>query len=312
VWAHKRSPGEVYNVVIDHNSLSWGVDINLDIGGTAHDVTASWNIISEGLNNSIHPKGKHSKGLAFHKTAGSNITAHHNLLAHNDQRNPKIANKGKSEFVNNVIYNFGLIGTDVGGNLQTHLLANYFKAGPSSATRKGSLKPMEIDEKALRDAKDLKILVKGNIFEGTSDSDEWNMMRGDRKYQATEHVFPQSGVTVTTAEEAYELVLKYAGALVPERDAVDLRIVNDVRQGTGRVIDSQSEVGGWPVLAEGTPPEDSDRDGMPDGWEKEHGFQPNNDDSGEDHDRDGYTNIEEYINSFFSPQMGESYGSETR
>ncbi len=307
VWGHKRYPGEVYNVVIDHNSLSWAVDVNLDIGGTAHDVTASWNIISEGLNNSIHPKGKHSKGLAFHKTAGTNITAHHNLLAHNDQRNPKIANRGRSEFVNNLVYNFGLVGTDIGGNLQTHILGNYFKPGPSTQKRKGSLKPFEIDEKALP-APDLKILIKGNVFDKNPASDEWSLMKGDKQYETREPVFPASGVTASTAEEAYEMVLKYAGALVPERDTVDRRIINDVRTGSGRVIDSQDEVGGWPELASGIAPEDTDRDGIPDEWEKANGLPPDEDNAGEDHDGDGYTDIEEYINSLFPSFSADSLG----
>ncbi|MDH4070117.1 MAG: hypothetical protein OEV30_06805, partial [Ignavibacteria bacterium] len=144
IWGRRSSPGSVYNVVVDHNSLSWGVDVNLDIGGTAHDVTVSWNIISEGLNNSIHPKGNHSKALAFHKTAGTNLTAHHNLLAHNDQRNPRIVSPGRSEFVNNVVYNFGKVGSDVGGNLQTVIVGNYYKSGPSTGKPRGPITPIEL------------------------------------------------------------------------------------------------------------------------------------------------------------------------
>ncbi len=307
VWAHKKFLGEVYNVVIDHNSLSWAVDVGLDIGGTAHDITASWNIISEGLNNSIHPKGKHSKGLAFHKTAGTNLTAHHNLLAHNDQRNPKIANEGKAEFVNNVIYDFGLVGTDIGGNLQAHILGNYYKPGPSTQPRKGSIKPFEIDDKALAGAPDLKILISGNVFEGTSTSDEWSLMRGDRRYETKEPAFSSSGLAASTAQEAYDKTLTHAGAIVPERDTVDRRIVNDVRTGSGKVIDSQKEVGGWPVLAAGVAPPDGDSDGMPDEWEKTNGFRPDEHDASEDGDSDGYTNIEEYINGLFPP-LSESIG----
>jgi hypothetical protein len=100
-----------------------------------------------------------------------------------------------------------------------------------------------------------------------------------------------------TVGEAAELVLAHAGAS-RHRDAVDLRVVENVRQHQGRVIDSEEEVGGWPVLRSEPAPVDSDHDGMPDDWEKAHGLNPNdpNDRNGVA-DADGYTNLEKYLNS---------------
>jgi hypothetical protein len=92
-------------------------------------------------------------------------------------------------------------------------------------------------------------------------------------------------------------VLASGGAVLPERDAVDRRVVKEVRVGKGRLIDSQRDVGGWPELRSAPLPEDSDRDGMPDDWEKTHGLRPaDSADGAADADGDGYTNVEEWIN----------------
>jgi len=103
-------------------------------------------------------------------------------------------------------------------------------------------------------------------------------------------------VTTTSASEALAMVLESAGATLPRRDTVDARIVSDVRASTGRIIDNPAQVGGWPALAAGVPPPDTDRDGMPDDWERARGLDTQRDDSRGDRDGDGYTNVEEYLN----------------
>jgi hypothetical protein len=101
-----------------------------------------------------------------------------------------------------------------------------------------------------------------------------------------------------SAEVAFDRVLQAAGCTLPLRDAVDERIVADVRAGHARVIADPSEVGGWPTLAPGTPPADTDHDGMPDAWERQHGFDPTDSRDGpQDADGDGYTNVEEFLNA---------------
>jgi len=68
--------------------------------------------------------------------------------------------------------------------------------------------------------------------------------------------------------------------------------------GTGRIPDSQDEVGGWPVLNSSPAPADSDKDGMADAWESANGLDPADaEDRNGDRDGDGYSNLEEYINS---------------
>ena len=100
-----------------------------------------------------------------------------------------------------------------------------------------------------------------------------------------------------TAAEAEARVLARAGA-GRIRDAVDLRIIDGVRSRTGRIIDSQAQVGGWPELEAGTPWIDGDGDGMPDDWERAQSLDPANGADGPlDRDGDGYTNLEDWLNS---------------
>jgi len=96
-------------------------------------------------------------------------------------------------------------------------------------------------------------------------------------------------------------VLKTAGATVPRFDDIDVRIINDVKNGTGQIIDSQDEVNGWPAYDKGTPQADSDHDGMPDDWEKKNGLNPENktDGNATTLSKEGYTNVEVYINGLF-------------
>lgn len=124
--------------------------------------------------------------------------------------------------------------------------------------------------------------------------------------------FGVAPVRTQEATEAYELVLKHAGASLA-RDAVDTRIIREIRTGTttygetwrggGKgIINSQVAVGGWPTLRSAPAPQDTDHDGMPDAWEREHGLDSADPTDGpRDRDGDGYTNLEEHINSLIPP-----------
>jgi hypothetical protein len=71
-----------------------------------------------------------------------------------------------------------------------------------------------------------------------------------------------------------------------------------VKTSTGKVPDSQDEVGGWPTLKSLPALKDADKDGMADEWETANGLNPKDaDDRNGDRNKDGFTNLEEYINS---------------
>ena len=289
-----------YNVVLDHVSASWGEDETISTWYGAHDITISWSIISEALNRSRHRKETHSAGLLIGDSS-YHVSVHHNLLAHNDFRNPLVSDGGTHDFVNNVIYNWGVLGGEIidnDANTFLNFVGNYFIPGPST-----QVGPFEI----LFAGGNPSIFVEGNLGPRRTDlaASEWALVGlgyGEKgvapeTYRSlTRYTTPP--ITTQTAPEASEIVLANAGATAPERDAVDRRVVSEAESGTGSIIDDPDDVGGYPHLSSGAPPVDSDHDGMPDEWEAEMGLDPaDSSDGNGDHDGDGYTNTEEYLHS---------------
>jgi len=119
-----------------------------------------------------------------------------------------------------------------------------------------------------------------------------------------ENPFDAPHLDAESATEALASVLASTGASRPVRDAVDNRLIQDVRNRTGSLINSQKEVGGWPDYPSPDPPTDSDADGMPDTWESANELNPQDPaDNSLDRDGDGYSNIEEYLNSLALPPL---------
>ena len=283
-------------------------------------VTVQWCLITEGLNCSNHPEGCHGMGTLAKGCFGAQYSYHHNLYAHQDSRSPYPGNYNDIsvdpngltfDFRNNIVYNWG--GDTAGYNTQNgsnsvtkmNFVNNYYKMGPDST------EPNAFMERVLAS----KGYFSGNMMNGTTPSNPWSIVLFDGDWtQEQIDAFKQSAelpildaIPSESAQIAYNRVLEEAGAILPERDSVDARIINDVKNGTGGIIDDEDEVGGWPVLSSDTPPTDTDNDGMPDSWESSHGLNPNdaNDSSG-DRDSDGYTNIEEYLNDVVGTGLNQS------
>lgn len=289
----------VNNVVVDHCSMSWAIDENLSTWYNPKNVTFQWNIISEGLNGS----GGGGLGMLIggyndgdETLAANNISVHHNLFAHNRDRSARIKQNTKVEFINNLVYGWEWYATRTSS--AANIIGNYYKTSPAWTGGK----PVAIAPYVT--LQDKTVYVKNNLGPGrTKDSDpEWNIVNGDSRYQATSPPFPLSNVTVEPAGNIFDKIIAGAGTIAPARDSVDERVVNDVINGTGTWnIQTQNDVGGWPVLDRGTPQADSDLDGMPDQWEIAAGLNRNDpSDASKDRNGDGYTNVEEYINSLVS------------
>jgi pectate lyase len=297
-----------FAIIFDHCSISWAIDENLQLWYPCHDVTLQWCLISESLHRSRHPKGPHGMGLLVGDHA-QRVSVHHCLFAHNDARSPLLKGGTSTEVINNVVYNWGSQATAMGdleksGPSHAHLLANLYLPGPQSGTRRG----ITISRAHLTDGS--RFLVRNNIGPGRPNDtgDDWLAVNGDPKWRASEWVFAPSGVTTTSADSILEPVLEHVGATLPKRDPVDERVVASVRARSGSIIHSQTEVGGWPDYRSAAAPADTDRDGMPDAWEREHGFDPENPaDGSRDADADGYTNVEEFLNGT-PPRAGFASG----
>lgn len=319
---------EVYNVIIDHNSITWAIDENASTyDGSSnhdktHDITFSWNILAEGLYCSTHSseplkcgptssQNAHSMGFLLGDFS-KNISLHHNLLASNHGRNPLIHGGTTSEIINNVIYNWGegptnvSDGNNTGQPIITNIIGNYYQPTVASKIRQNEQRGIYV--KCGTPAAS-KIFVKANIGPGrlTDTGDEWSAVTFESgcdlsgvKTNASA-LATTGGVTVSPTMEAYDLVLNQAGAYSPNRDTTDQRIVNYVRNNISPVnptkwfVDSPADIGGVPTYASGTAPVDNDHDGMPDNWEQTHG----GDLSPIATAPSGYTWIEEYVNSFF-------------
>lgn len=299
------------NIIIDHCSTSWATDETLTVSPsdktgtrTIDNVTVQWSMITESLNDSVHSKGKHGYGSLVRGSNGARYSFHHNLWAHHKARMPRPGNYVSADkdptgplfdFRNNVFYNWG--GAASGYNADTdsvsryNFINNYYLRGPDSS------KSLAFDESnPLAGA-----YFSGNFMNGELPPDAWDLVRFKNGLSSgSEAPFPADPVTMQTADEAFEMVLRFAGASL-RRDSVDSRIMAGIRSGSGGLIDNASDVGGWPEHESALPPSDGDDDGMPDSWETSRGLNPDDASDGTgDADGDGYTNLEEYLNGLCS------------
>lgn len=386
-----------YNVIIDHCSFSWATDENLSIlGDKVNSVTVQWCILSEGLYAGIHPKGFHSMGMLIAYDA-SKTSVHHNLFAHNGGRNPLIARRTDHEFINNLVfdwkYNADLL--EQGVQLKLDFAGNYYK--PHNYTSFPEL-PIHIDFDGATSL-GTKLYMPNNFF---SPNTPFMTSAGIAALGANAVIFSNnsllsvaSTITQQSSSVAYDTILAQAGALHPQRDAIDKRVLQDVKNTSGTLIDCINSTpillasgnvinatattitysmlgkpidysaesrkivitggkgagqtrygieatpilidatnliyqatidiawttipdatstynffagcnklvnGGYPTYQPGTPPVDTDHDGMPDNWENAIGLNPSNaaDRNGTNLNSVGYTNLEVYLNGFYT------------
>lgn len=316
------------NIILDHISASWSIDEAFSIYH-CDSITVQWCLISESLYGSNHVKGSHGFGGIW----GSNYSSyHHNLLAHHSSRNPRMASgAGYTDYRNNVIYNWGynnLYGGEAqqkGANVEKfnfstfNVVANYYKPGP--ATRNGEISYRIANPGARSETDFGKWYIADNVVVGNPKVSANNWDGGVQTKISFDKIKadkPWLSIPINqqSAEGAYELVLENAGATLPQRDAVDSRIVNETRggyatygggykadqkegspSGKSGIIDSQKDVGGWLELKSLPAPADGDHDGMPDAWESKNGLDPKSADDRNKVAADGYTMLEKYLNS---------------
>jgi len=318
------------DIIIDHCSMSWDVDEAVSFYAN-ENTTVQWSVISESLKSSVHNKGPHGYGGIW---GGKNASFHHNLLAHHDSRNPRFGEEaGKAsaltdlvDFRNNVIYNWASNSSYGGEAMNINIVNNYYKPGPATpAGSKGGRIYSPDKNKTPADAVyDIwgKFYINGNYVDGYPNvtADNWGLgvynqfhssygtvsQAGKNAMKRSEEHPINNNVTTHTAMVAYQKVLDFGGASL-KRDAIDARIAENVKNknfsftgsngSTKGIIDSQSDVGGWPTLNSLPAPADTDKDGMPDEWEIANKLNPNLANANERNLSTGYDNIEVYINS---------------
>ncbi len=295
-------------IILDHVSASWSVDETLSVGSRydppergIYDVTVQWSLIAESLNASGHAKGDHGYGSLIRGGHGSRMTFHHNLWANHRARMPRPGNYNppsidpegpRFEFRSNVFYNWG--SDHAGYNADTESLSAYafignaYLIGPDST---GAVAFEESNPLA-------RAWFEGNAMNGGVPADPWSLVKdGDRPGYRLNARPEWADAVAQTPDQALALVIATVGAS-RHRDAVDAGVIAGVADRSGRIIDSQSDVGGWPELEAGTPWADGDGDGMPDDWEAALGLDAADPaDGAADVDGDGYTNLEDWLNS---------------
>lgn len=305
---------DLTDIVVDHCSASWATDENLTVTHTSR-ATVSYSIAAEGLDyaNPNQTPPNHSEGSLWGSSApDGRSTMHHMLYAHNRLRNPRTVGGGDVPplltLYNSVVYDWSESATHTGGE-RVHLqwLNNFYKAGPST--------PADIRSSAFEFHGDpeARVFPSGNIIDGDAKATADNRLAvgwHEKKFKGVnaagkaemiaDKPWTELSAQMQSATQAFETVLAEAGATLPGRDAVDLRIVNSVRDGIGKVIQRETdfpEDQRWPDYRSLPLPKDSDGDGLPDFWEKQFGLNPNDASDSAKISAGGYANIEHWFNN---------------
>jgi len=308
------------NIIIDHCSMSWSTDEAFSVYN-GDSTTLQWNLIAEPLNYSYHFETG-DKDYEHHGYGGiwggKHLSAHHNLFAHCNSRNPRfngIRNSPEEnvDFRNNVIYNWGGNSAYAGEGGNYNIVNNYYRYGPETKknVRYRVVNPWSKPPKIPYG----KFFVDGNYVDGSYEVSKNNWLgvqlgekNGDDPALA-KAAAPFATVPVTTqnAAAAFELVLSQVGCSLPARDTLDERIINDVKHRKGRFLDVQggyphgteyaATVNAWPALKSLPAAPDKDQDGMPDDWETKNKLNPADAKDAAAYTLDKqYTNVEVYIN----------------
>lgn len=316
--------------IIDHSSFSWNTDETLSLY-RGQNGTVQWSTVYESLTLSGHSKGRHGYGGI---AGGDKTTFHHNLYVNHTSRNPRFGGgyAGKADashvavvqFSNNAIYNWGFNGPYGGGFNFVNYMNNLNIAGPGT---RDNVKDQIID--AGEKGKLGGFYVSGNRingqttgvldatytpyfkFSGDVDGAQKTEVRttpyrsGDSTgvtknvYNAGFDTYLDNSITQANGD-LLESILQKAGATYPSRDAIDARIVAEVRNGLGRYVNVEQEVGGYVspfgvIEAEHPADYDTNLNGIADSWEKTNGIW-GTPDAYKTVTASGYTWLEQYIN----------------
>jgi hypothetical protein len=258
------------DVIVDHCSMTWATDENLSASSTRFDgedeaawmasasrrITFSHNLLAEGLANATHAKGEHSKGSLIHDHV-NDVLIVGNLYAHNYERNPMFKGGARGQVVNNLIYNpgqravhYNLIAEEWLGHApystgEVVMRGNVMRAGPSTE---------DLAFFMVGGSGDVHVFAEDNLV-----VDRLGKPLPQRgRYTTTPlqvidlDAAPALpfGVTLLPSAQVQDAVIADVGARPWDRDDIDRRILADTIEGRGKIIDSEQEVGGYPVHPE--------------------------------------------------------------
>jgi hypothetical protein len=248
-------------VIIDHCSSTWATDENLSTSGerfkgktledwrrnASHDITISNCLIAEGLSKSAHSKGEHSKGSLIHDNS-TRIAVIGNLYASNVERNPLTKGGVHAVIVNNWIFNPGRRA------IHNALAEDEWKGHPLESSRlsivgnlleHGPDSPAETPLFFNSGTSPLELYLEDNLA-FTANGEPAPATGGNLAPLLKSRPLWPEGFAPIPAATVKASVTKNAGARPWDRDKIDRRIIEDAAQGKGKIIDSETEVGGYP------------------------------------------------------------------
>jgi pectate lyase len=265
--ADSMSTVGAHNVIVDHCTMTWGLDENLSAsgprftgktvedwrGGTSHNITFAYNLLAEGIADSSHPKGEHSKGSLIHDNA-TGILIYRNVYAHNYERNPLLKGGVQAAVVNNLIFDPGAQAIhynlmDLEWTSQKPIAGELSAVG--NVLRAGFSTRPDIAFLSIGGVGDLNYYGRDNVAVGRLG--EALPMFGRyttspaRIVERDKPALWPEGLDVLPPNQVETHLLRFAGARPWDRDAHDLRVLFDVAEGRGKIIDDEAEVGGYPV-----------------------------------------------------------------
>jgi len=262
------STGSAWNVIVDHCSFSWATDENLSASGarfkgatpdewrsgTSNRITFSHNIIAEGLRDSTHRKGEHSKGTLVHDNA-EKILIYGNLYSANYERSPLVKGGARVAIVNNLIHNPGAKA------IHYNLIAHEWGEHPwqtGRVTMVGNVYRAGIDTLAqtplfsLGGAGDVSVFMRDNIAidpNGLPLPLTGRYTASSARIVAAAEPYLPDGLTPIPAAELENAIYASAGMRPWARDAIDFKIISDVAEGRGHIVDSEAQSSGYPAYA---------------------------------------------------------------
>jgi len=316
-----KTPNNVFNVVVDHVSMSWGSDEVADIWYDSNNITISRSIISEGLNKStnIGTKKLGGRGFIIGSRGSHSISFHHNFLAHNYQRNPLVKSVGVTDVVSNLVYHWVSRAAGVEaeyGDTRVNFVNNKFIAMNSRDPRQSSDRRWG----------DISIEAHGHKVSIYLDQNYGYRRKyffqsqsrllgvGRNKYVKSlnylsdeRHSAPK--ITETPFSSLETELIKDVGANLPRQDSTDLRLFRELVTRKGKMTDCVSEtdapsrevcknnVGGWPVYMATAGELDTDNDGIPDEWEYANGLNKFDPSDAISTHKSGYMQVERWAHS---------------
>ncbi len=294
-----------HDIIIDHCSFSWARGSNVELFNN-RNLTMQWCIIAESLYYGSNT------GIGA-RLGGYNATYHHNLFASNRTDNPHFVQSNNSklihldtiDFRNNILFNWAT--STINGSTGTYnIVNNYYRPGPATNIPSRSQIILMQD----KDREDI-AYVTGNFIESypLQSNDNWMAVQPNTEYiktskntLLTRFEFEHDPVTTQMPSTAFKNILEYSGASL-NRDNADTRIalfvdtyISDTKSGNG-IISTMEDVGGFENFKMLPPVLDSDGDGISDDWEINNGLNPYDAGDGKLLAENGYTNLENYLNS---------------